>query len=356
MPFNHIPVISKPEDNINRRITMGKKGIAVAGNMIVDMLYPVSNFPKPGELVTITGDMSRATGGCLCNDIIDLAALDSSLSLTALGRVGTDEAGDFVLDYMKRWPNINLKGIKRSGTTSYTLVIFDETTKQRSFYQCRGANADFCEADIDWDTLDVDLLHIGYILLLDALDEPDSIYGTKMARLLHTAQQRGIKTSIDVVSEAGERFHRIVPPALRYADYCIINEIEAQATTGITLVNENGNPIPEAMITALQKMKNLGVSTWAVIHCPQGGYGLDENNNYIEVPGLKLPEGYIKGSVGAGDAFCSGVLYAAWKGMDLRHGLELGTAAAACSLSQPGATEGMRSAEETMSLYRKFRS
>jgi hypothetical protein len=67
MSFNHIPVISKPEDNINRRITMGKKGIAVAGNMIVDMLYPVSNFPKPGELVTITGDMSRATGGCLCN-------------------------------------------------------------------------------------------------------------------------------------------------------------------------------------------------------------------------------------------------------------------------------------------------
>ena len=112
---------------------MGKKGIAVAGNMIVDMLYPVSNFPKPGELVTITGDMSRATGGCLCNDIIDLAALDSSLSLTALGRVGTDEAGDFVLDYMKRWPNINLKGIKRSGTTSYTLVIFDETTNNVLF-------------------------------------------------------------------------------------------------------------------------------------------------------------------------------------------------------------------------------
>ena len=33
---------------------MRKKGIAVAGNMIVDMLYPIDGFPKPGELTTIT--------------------------------------------------------------------------------------------------------------------------------------------------------------------------------------------------------------------------------------------------------------------------------------------------------------
>ena len=42
-----------------------KKGIAVAGNMIVDLLYPTNGLPGPGELVTITGDVSRATGGCL---------------------------------------------------------------------------------------------------------------------------------------------------------------------------------------------------------------------------------------------------------------------------------------------------
>ena len=82
---------------------------------------------------------------------------------------------------------------------------------------------------------------------------------------------------------------------------------------------------------------------------------MDENNAYVEVPSLKLPQGYIKGSVGAGDAFCSGVLYAAWKGMPLAQGIELGTASAACSLSQPGATEGMRSCEETMKLYQELR-
>ena len=335
---------------------MRKKGIAVAGNMIVDMLYPIDGFPKPGELTTITADATRSTGGCLCNDILDLAALDPELPLAALGRVGEDEAGDFVLEKLRERPNISLAQIRRQGTTSYTLVMADEVSKQRSFYQCRGANADFCEADIDWDRLDVDMLHIGYILLLDALDAPDGEYGTKMARLLHSARQRGIKTSIDVVTEASERFGRIVSPALRYTDYCIINEVEAQATTGVRLTEENGLLRREALPEALGRLKELGVSTWAVIHSPEGGFGLDENNAYVEVPSLKLPQGYIKGSVGAGDAFCSGVLYAAWKGLPLAQAIELGTASAACSLSQPGATEGMRSCAEALRLYRELRA
>lgn len=334
---------------------MKKKGIAVAGNMIVDMLYPINGFPKPGELTTITGDVSCATGGCLCNDIIDLAALDANLPLTALGRVGDDNSGDFILEKLRAWPNINIDQVKRGGTTSFTLVMADEISKQRSFYQCRGANAAFCEDDIDWDMLDVDILHIGYILLLDALDEQDEAYGTKMARLLHTAQEKGIKTSIDVVTEAGDRFRHIVSPALKYTDYCVINEAEAQATTGIQLMDESGKLIKENLPAALKAMKELGVSTWAVIHCPEGGFGLDEKNDYIEVPGLKLPEGYIKGSVGAGDAFCSGVLYGAWKDMELADAIKLGTAAAACSLSQSGATEGMRPVDAAMKLYQELR-
>lgn len=332
-----------------------KKGIAIAGNMIVDMLYPTNGLPRPGELVTITGDMSRSTGGCLCNDILDLAALDPSLPLTALGRVGDDEAGDYVLEKLRARPNIDLGQVKRGGTTSYTLVMDDAVRKQRSFFQCRGANADFCEDDIDWDALEADLLHVGYILLLDALDAPDAAYGTKLARLLHTAKGRGIRTSIDVVSEAGERFRHIVVPALKYTDYCIINELEAQATTGIELVNDAGALRRDNLPAALKKMKALGVSTWAVIHSPEGGFGLDEAGNYVAIDSLKLPEGYIKGTVGAGDAFCSGVLYAAWRDMDLTEAIELGTAAAACSLSQPGGTEGMRDCASAMALYRKLR-
>lgn len=332
-----------------------KKGIAVAGNLIVDQLYPVERFAKAGELATIVRDMRRSTGGCVCNTAVDLAKLDPKMRLAALGRVGTDGAGEYILAQMGKHPNIDLGHIRREGTTSYTLVIADESTNQRTFYQCRGANAAFCEEDIPWEKLDVELLHIGYVLLLDALDEADAEYGTKMARLLHTAQGHGVKTSIDVVTETGDRFRKLVCPALKYTDYCIINEVEAGATTGIELRNADGSLNRENFRRALEKMKALGVSTWAVIHCPELGAGLDDKGNYVEVPSLSLPQGYIKGTVGAGDAFCSGVLYAAWKGQDLRSAIELGTAAAACSLSQPGATEGMRSEGEARTLYDRLR-
>ena len=334
---------------------MNKKGIAVAGNMIVDLLYPIAGMPAPGELTTVVADVSRSTGGCVCNDIVDLAKLDPELPLVALGRIGDDAEGQFVTDTLGAYKNIDLSHVVKGGTNAYTIVMADEITKQRTFFVGRGSGALFCEEDIPWDKLNVDILHAGYILLLDTLDSEDPEYGTKMARLLHTAQQHGIKTSIDVVSEAGDRFVRVVRPALKYTDYCVINEVEASATTGIPLRTEEGELIRENIPQALKKMKELGVSTWAVIHCPEVGFGLDENNDLVEVPSLKLPKGYIKGTVGAGDAFCAGVLYAAWKGENLKSAIELGTASAVCSLSEANATDGMRSEKEARELYASMR-
>jgi sugar/nucleoside kinase (ribokinase family) len=333
---------------------MNRKGICVAGNMSVDILYPVRGLPQPGELTTVLEGISRSSGGALCNVITDLAVLDPGLPLKALGRVGVDADGDFILGRLTKYPNVDLSGIKREGMTSFTAVMADEITKQRTFFHYRGANACFCEDDINWDSIDASLLHIGYILLLDALDKEDSGFGTKMARLLWEAQRRGIKTSLDVVSESGGRFKRMVPPALKYADYCIINELEAEQVTGVPLRDGGGLLISANMREALEKIRAFGVSTWAVIHCPEGGFGLDREGRYEVVPSPVLPEGYIKGTVGAGDAFCAGTLYGAYKGADLREGIELGIASASCSLSEPGAADGMRSAEEAMTLYRKL--
>ena len=333
---------------------MGRKGLCIAGNMIVDILYPVTGLPKPGELTSIQEGISRATGGAACNVIGDLALMDSALPLTALGRVGLDAEGDYILDTLRTYENVDLSMVKREGKTSFTAVMADSISKERTFFHYRGANARFCEEDIDWDRIDADFLHIGYILLLDTLDGEDPEYGTKMARLLCHARERGIKTSLDVVSETGDRFKRLVPPSLKYTDYCIINEVEASQVTGIALRDAAGNLLRDTIPGVLEKIKEYGVSHWAVIHSPEGGYGMDSRGEPVECPAINLPPDYIKGKVGAGDAFCAGAIYAASQGGSLEEGLELGNAAAAASLSMPGASEGMLSVEELRKFKTRF--
>ncbi len=328
-----------------------KKGICCAGNMIVDITYPIETWPKQNELTHITEGIQNSTGGSVCNTITDLARLDPKLPLVASGFAGYDAEGDFILQEMGKYPNIDLSMVRRDGRTSFTAVMSNNQTKERTFFQHAGANAYYSEDHIDWDKLDVDIFHIGYLLLLPHLDEADDEYGTKMARLLHRVQKAGMKTSIDVVSESGDRFQRLVSPALKYTDYCVINELEAQQTTGVLLRDEDGKLHTENMPKALNKLKELGVSTWAVIHCPEVGCGVDEKGDYYEVPSLKLPKGWIKGTVGAGDAFCAGILYAAEMDMPMEQALKLAACTAASSLSAVSASDGVVTAEEALKLY-----
>lgn len=335
-------------------VVLMRKGICCAGNIIVDITYPIETWPRQNELTHITNGIQQSTGGSVCNTAADLARLDPAMPLSVSGIIGNDPEGDYVLRELGRYPNIDLSMIRRSGRTSFTAVMSNNQTKERTFFQHAGANAEYGSAHIDWDQLEADIFHIGYILLLPALDAPDGVYGTQMARLLHQAQMRGMKTSIDIVSETGERFQQLVRPALRYTDYCIINEIEAQQTTGIPLRSETGTLYRENLRPALEMLRTLGVSAWAVIHCPELGCGLDQYGRYVEAPSLELPDGYIKGAVGAGDAFCAGVLYAAESEWPLPEALRLGACTAAGSLSGISASEGVGSAADMLALFQKY--
>jgi hypothetical protein len=128
------------------------------------------------------------------------------------------------------------------------------------------------------------------------MDASDDEYGTKAARLLAKAQAAGIKTSIDIVSEQSDRFARVVRPALRHCDYCIVNEIEGSLATGAAKDDLHG--ICEGLLEA-------GVRERAVVHCPEAGVSLGRDGEFVRVGSLELPDGWVKGTVGAGDAFCA---------------------------------------------------
>lgn len=330
-----------------------KKGICCAGNIGFDVTYPIERWPHQNELTHIRGEIIKATGGIACNVTLDLARLAPDMHISSAGIVGDDENGDYILNELKKLKNIDCKNIIRKGVTSFTVVMSNNETKERTFFEYNGANDLFCEDYLDFNKIDADILHVGYILLLPELDKEDDEYGTKMARLLCHAQKAGFKTSIDVVTESSKRFEQLVTPALKYTDYCVINEFETQRTTGIRL-RDHGVLHRENMRLALEALKEKGVSTWAVIHCPEMGCGIDENGEYFEVNSLNLPNGYIKGTTGAGDAFCAGILYSAEMGLTMDKALKIATCTAAASLGSPNASDGVMSVDDVLKLWDKY--
>ena len=321
------------------------ENIVLAGSMLVDNVKMISRWPDKGMLVQISS-VKRAVGGAVCNSGIDLKVLDPSVTVKALGKLGDDDAGDFVVSTLEsRGLDCSLVSRVAGVPTSFTDVMTVETTGERTFFNIHGADSTLVPDDVDVAKLDCGIFHFGYLLLLDGMDAPDEEYGTRAARMLAKVRAAGIRTSIDIVSEQSERFARIVRPALRHCDYVVINEVEGSMATGVPADDMRG--ICEGLF-------ELGVGERVVVHRPECGVSMDRDGTFVEVPSLELPSGWIKGSVGAGDAFCAGILYSLLKGTDPEYALRLASCTAAMNLASPDSTGGAKSLAETMELENRF--
>lgn len=329
-----------------------KEGIAFAGTIAVDELKRIESYPGRSELTTIKS-VTRSNGGAVSNCGISLAKIDPDLPIEMIALIGEDEKGLYLKEKLAQYRNINLAQVKTVGDTPFTDVIHDETDYSRTFFTYRGNSVLFDEDTIQLDLLSSRILHIAYILLLESLDQEDSKYGTKMAKVLKRAQEMGMKTSIDIVSERGNRYKKLVPPSLKYTNYCVINELEAGKTVGIELRDSEGLLVVSEIKKVLSKLKQLGVEDWVVIHSPEGSFGFD-GEDFWSIPSLSLEGHLIKGTVGAGDAFVTGVLYGAWRGLDLAESMKLGTAAAASSLMEEDSTSGVRPFDQLVKMYNDF--
>ena len=326
------------------------------GNWLVDSVKFIDVYPTKGNLITIT-DVEVGLGGCSHNVLVDLARLNSGLPLYAGGCIGRDEYGQMVLDaIVENQIDGKYISILEDAATSYTDVMSEiNGDKTRTFFHCRGANAKLTIDHIRNVDVPAKIFHLGYLLLLDELDKKDPEYGVVAARALKELQEKGYETSVDVVSEEGDRFREVILPCLPYTDYLIINEVEAGACCNLELRDAQGKVDVQKIQEAAGLLIEKGVRKMCVIHFPEGGFAMAKDGRQMYKATDMLPKSQIVSAVGAGDAFCSGVLYGAWKGMDLKSAIELGTASAVCSLSQPGATEGMRSVQETMKVYQDLR-
>lgn len=331
-----------------------RSGLLAGGNWIIDLVKMIDVYPQPEQLANIRSQ-SQGTGGAPYNVLVDLARSGTPFALYAAGLVGEDALGQQIRETCRRHKiDVQHLGATAKAPTSYTDVMTEQGHGRRTFFHARGANALWNGDDLEFKQLNVRIFHLGYLLLLDALDEPDARFGTKAARLLARAQAAGVKTCADVVSEDSDRFARIVNPALKHVDYCILNEIEAGKTTGFKIRPPGGQLDTVALRHAAGALLQQGVRELVVVHFPEGAFARTRKGEDFWQPSLKLPPKYIAGTAGAGDAFCAGVLYGLHEDWNLQRCLLTGVCLAAASLADATCTAGVKSLNTSLALARKF--
>ena len=341
--ITQLPALARILGTTVDSLMMGERhGIAVLGNIIVDCVKLVDFYPEKGMLSNISS-LSMAVGGCAPNTGIDIAKIDPRMTVSVYGRVGNDENGKLLVNEMIK-NGVDASGVITSSTapTSFSDVITVSKTGERTFFHHRGANAEFSPEDINLSHLGCKMLHIGYILLLDSFDEAEAEYGTVMAKFLKQASDEGIETSFDLVSDSRGGFAEKVIPVLKYTDNAFMNEIEGSGVSGIPARDESGKLIIENVKATMEIILSKGVKRRVILHCPEACFCLNASGEFTIVPSLKLDPEYIKGTVGAGDAFCAGCLYAIYQGYTDKEMLEFASGSAACSLSSKDAISGMR--------------
>ena len=320
---------------------MGKierNGIAVAGSVLVDKINEIKAYPQSGELTQIVG-LEKAVGGCVPNVALDLKKICPEMDVKAIGKIGNDEEGAYVSEALSQG-GVDISGfvVDDNDKTSFTEVM-SVINGQRTFFTYPGASAKFGYSDIDFEHLDAKIMLLGYFLLLEKVDQGDGL------QILQKAEEMGIKTSIDLVSENSDRYSLVIP-CLQYTDYLIINEMEAGKLAGIEPTDENLKKIA-------YKLQELGVKEKVVIHKPDYAVCLS-GDDYTVVPSYKLPAGYIKGTTGAGDAFCAGTLIGIYKGWTDQEILEFGSACAVMALGKADATSGLVTESEIKEFCKRF--
>ena len=333
---------------------MNKNGIVVAGNIIIDILKIVESYPEKGMLAKIL-NIDKAVGGCVSNTIIDISIIDKNVPLSAIGRVGDDENGHYIISQLQSH-NIDTCNVKiTSGVpTAFTDVMTEKNEGARTFFTNGGANDLFSPDDIPVESLNCDILHIGYILLLKLFDMPDDEYGTVMARFLKRCQDNMIKTSFDVVSDNTGAYKEKIMPALKYTNYCIINEIESCGVTGLNPRNPDGTVNVDNIRKTMEKFFEYGVKDKVIVHCKEAGFCLSANGEFTSIGSVDIPRDMIKGTCGAGDAFCAGCLYGLYNGMSDLEMLEFASGAAVCNLTSADSIGGMKSKEEILKILKTY--
>jgi sugar/nucleoside kinase (ribokinase family) len=333
-----------------------RRGVLCVGTITVDYAKKIDHIPALETLVMID-EISKSTGGPGLNLAFDLKLLDPSLPVEAIGPIGADGDGQYVINQAKKCgvefsrhqkiPNL---------LTAFTDALTLNSDGKRTFLFHIGVCSEFDLSKIDLTQSNAKILHIGSPGLHEKADAFDQNGNSQWVKLLMRAKELGMETNAEMVQLDAEIQRKFILPCLPYLDMLIINESEAGALVGIeTKVASADSGVDWVALEEIgRKLIAAGVLQVAVIHTPAGALAFTSEGKVARQGSVKVPTSSIRGTTGAGDAFASGFIYGHHEGWSIEESLKLGVAAAAQNIQSSATSEGIAPYAETLKLADKF--
>ena len=307
---------------------MDKRGVAILGVFVADLAFRAGKLPAIGETIAGSG-FALGPGGKGSNQAV--AAARAGSDVTFISRIGNDAFGELAL---KTW---TVNGIRPRVTqtaaapTGAAFIYVHETRGDNAIIVVPGAAMDLCAADVD---AAADAIRASRVFVTQLEQPMDAA-----RRGLEIARAAG---SITVLNPAPAI--ELDDAILALSDYVVPNENEAEALTGIAVVDL------DAARRAGDGLLARGAGT-ALITLGERGALFHAKDRSVHIP--PFAAGKVVETTGAGDAFVGGFAASLAGGKKPLDAAYFGSATAGISVTRPGTAPAMPHREEIEILLKE---
>jgi sugar/nucleoside kinase (ribokinase family) len=291
--------------------------------------WPFTAVP-PGGGTNFIDELTLAVSGAA--GTASIAAAKMGLKTLAVGGVGSDLMGDWVLQRLKHF-GVDVSTMQQKpGWKTSSSIVTTRADGSRPALHMRGATADFYVDDVMMKQVtDAKVVHIGGIGLMKAMDTG------RNAELMKQAKLHGATTTVDVFAGSPDDMPAIAM-VLPYTDYFMPSVEEAEALTGLTDKSDMA-----------KHFLDLGVKCCVFTLGGDGAYYHHSNGTKFKIPAFDIE---VKCTCGCGDAFNAGFAVGLNKGFDAETTVRFAQATSALNATGLGSQAGVESFEHTLNFMK----
>ena len=308
--------------------------IVSIGIHIVDILgRPVTTIP-PGQNVDLLEEIRITVAGTAAGTSVDLAKLGANV--IAMGAVGTDELGNFIVSTMNNYGIDTANLVRKSGVQSSATMLPIRPNGERPALHVPGANGEMTLEDVNWDVIKAaKYLHMGGTSLMPKFD------GQPTVELLKFAHEHGVITTFDLVAVERPDLLDLIEPCLPYIDYFMPSLDEAEMM--LRVAGHNYASRQEVIDFFLDR----GAKHTVLKMGAQGSSIASKTFDEIRLPAFTVS---VVDTTGCGDAYCAGFLVGLSRDWSLEEAGRLGTAASGLVATGLGSDAGIIDLEQTLAF------